>query len=53
MQLVQQIYEIVKANSIMYPDYRDKIQLIKLFVKVLDETLWDILVSYIKQKTIL
>ena len=35
MQLVQWIDEIAKANSIMYPDYKDKLQLTNLVLHVL------------------
>ena len=35
MQLVQWIDEIAKANNIMYPDYKDKLQLTNLFLHVL------------------
>ena len=33
MQLVQWIHKIAKANSIMYPDYKDKLYLTKAFLK--------------------
>ena len=42
MQLVQWIHKIAKANSIMYPGYKDRLQLTKLFLNILilgDETM--------------
>ena len=35
MQLVQWIHKIAKANSIMYPGYKDKLYLTKLFLNTL------------------
>ena len=35
MQLVQWIHKIAKANSIMYPGYKDKLYLSKLFLNIL------------------
>ena len=35
MQLVQWIHKIAKANSIMYPGYKDKLYLTKLFLIIL------------------
>ena len=32
MQLLQWIHEIAKANSIMYPGYKDKLYLTKLIL---------------------
>ena len=32
MQLVQWIHKIAKANSIMYPGYKDKLYITKLFL---------------------
>ena len=32
MQLVQWIHKIAKANSMMYPGYKDKLYLTKLFL---------------------
>ena len=35
MQLVQWIHKIAKANSIVYPGYKDKLYLTKLFLNIL------------------
>jgi len=35
MQLVQWIHKIAKASSIMYPGYKDKLYLTKLFLNTL------------------
>ena len=35
MQLVQWIHKIAKANCIMYPGYKDKLYLTKLFLNTL------------------
>ena len=35
MQLVQWIHKIAKGNSIMYPGYKDKLYLTKLFLNTL------------------